>query len=91
MCQCEGACDRCEGACDRCEGACDRWEGACDRWEGAYLPGVAIAMAHGSHDGVHHLTGEVQVPEVIRLDEAISKRHPLCSTPASPQCMPCNK
>ena len=66
-----------------------RWEGACDRCEGAYLPRCAIAMPHGSHDGIHHLTGQVQVPEVISLDETISKRRPLCSTPASPQCMSC--
>ncbi len=85
----ESACGGCEGACDTWEGVYDKWEGACDRCEGAYLPRCAIAMPHGSHDGIHHLTGQVQVPEVISLDETISKRRPLCSTPASPQCMSC--
>ena len=50
---------------------------------GFYLPGLAIAVAHGPHDGVHHLTGEVQQAEVIGLHKAVGKGHPFCPAPAS--------
>ena len=48
-----------------------------------YLPGLAIAMPHSAHDGVHHCTGQVQQPKMVCLHKAVCKCHPLSSTPAT--------